>query len=119
MRIVRWLVGLVVVVLQIVFPRLSYNAVTVVEQWVGLNDPIPLFMPLLVTVAYGMYCKNAILGSTVGLLSWLAFPVTLSVFYHDYPTLSSVPWLVLGALVYSLVGFASAKIGLRVFKPGE
>ena len=105
MKMVKWLVGLVVVVLQMVVSHFSYDAATVFERWVGLNDPLPLFMPLLLTIAYGIYCRNALLVSMVGLLSWLVFPIVVSVFHRDYPPLSSVPWLLLFGLLYALIGF--------------
>jgi hypothetical protein len=113
---IKWLAGLGLIGLQVAVSRFSYNAATALEQWVGLNDPMPLFIPLLLTIAYGMYSQNSILGSAFGFLSWLAFPVVILVAEGDYPPLLVILPLLLGGLLYAVIGFASALLGLRIFK---
>jgi hypothetical protein len=114
---IKWLIGLGIIVLQVAVSHFNYNiAVAVESRLLGLNDPMPLFMPLLLTIAYGIYCKNRILSSAFGFLSWLAFPVVVLVVEGDYPPLLVILPLLLGGFLYALIGFASALIELRVFE---
>lgn len=105
--LVRLLIGLLLFFVQI---GISYSI---------QSEAAPIVLSLIVTILYGVWCENYILGFSVGFLSPMAYPVAVIIFYslHGYgmETLSSflrhafLGFFLLSAL-FGIIGIVTAKL---------
>ena len=93
---------------------------------IAQSEAVPFGLSFLVTLFYGFWCGNYILGFINGILSWSAFFMAVGIWYAMQgisfwnvvgPAFTAPPFYGL-ALLFGIIGILSVKLG-RWFRKKE
>ncbi len=114
-RYVLW--AILVLLAQLALFYTYPDLVTTLERMIwGLENPLPVFVPLYFVIIYAIISRHVIMSTLTGLLSWWSAPMVLIILGKVHPSMNVIPETVIDGFIYAFIGLLTAYISKLIVR---